>query len=66
VVLIGSQEGSVQTADDLADQAGTISYDILTGLMPRVPRLYARGGHVDEVGALLSGREWTSPVNATS
>ncbi len=40
VTLIGSQGDVVQTADDLASRAGTISYEILTRLMPRVPRLY--------------------------
>lgn len=40
VVLIGRQGDAVQTADDLAAQSGTISYDILTGLMPRIPRVY--------------------------
>ena len=40
VVLIGQQGESEQDADDLGKQAGTISYDILTGLLPRVPRLY--------------------------
>jgi alanine racemase len=46
VVLIGSQAAAAQTADDLAAQAGTISYDILTGLLPRVPRLYCAGGQL--------------------
>jgi alanine racemase len=50
VTLIGMQVEAVQTAEDLAIQAGTISYDILTGLLPRVPRLYVRDGRV--VGAM--------------
>lgn len=40
VTLIGSQDSLDQTADDLADQAGTISYEILTALLPRVPRIF--------------------------
>jgi alanine racemase len=44
VVLIGESDGARQTADDLGDQAGTISYDIVTGLLPRIPRLYVEGG----------------------
>lgn len=44
VVLIGAQGELEQTAEDLGAQAGTISYDILTGLLPRVPRIYVRGG----------------------
>ncbi len=40
VVLIGAQGAGLQDAAQLAAQAGTISYDILTGLLPRVPRRY--------------------------
>ncbi len=46
VVLIGSDGSTWQDADRLATQADTISYDILTGLMPRIPRLYVKGGRV--------------------
>jgi alanine racemase len=46
VVLIGSSRGRIQSADDVALQAGTISYDILSGLLPRVPRVYVRDGRV--------------------
>lgn len=45
VTLIGSNDGTTQTATDLGDQAGTIDYEILTRLMPRVPRVYWRDGH---------------------
>jgi alanine racemase len=44
VVLIGRSGDSVQTADDVAAQTGTINYDILCGIMPRVPRVYVDGG----------------------
>ena len=45
VVLIGSQsgsDGSVEciTADDLAGPLGTIAYEIVCGIGPRVPRYY--------------------------
>jgi alanine racemase len=46
VAVIGALENQVQTADDVGSQAGTISYDILTGLLPRVPRLYSRGNRI--------------------
>jgi alanine racemase len=46
VTLIGEQDGTVQTADDMARQTSTINYDILTGLLPRVPRLYVRDGRL--------------------
>jgi len=40
IVLIGAQGASRQDAAQLAARADTISYDILTGLLPRVPRRY--------------------------
>lgn len=39
VVLIGRQGSSRITADDWAEWAGTISYEILTGISGRVPRV---------------------------
>lgn len=44
VVLIGSQGGATVTAWDLARSAQTIPYEILTGISPRVPRVYHRSG----------------------
>jgi alanine racemase len=46
VVLIGQSGDAVQTADDLAAQTGTINYDILCGIMPRVPRIYVDGDRI--------------------
>ncbi len=40
VVLIGEQEKEKITADELADLCGTISYEILTSISERVPRIY--------------------------
>jgi len=40
VALMGRQEKSEITADDIAVWADTISYDILTGISFRVPRVY--------------------------
>jgi alanine racemase len=42
VVLIGTQRREHVSTDELAQHAGTISYEILTGLAPRVPRHYLR------------------------
>jgi alanine racemase len=39
-VLIGQQGSAAITADDLAAQIGTISYEILAGIGPRVVRIY--------------------------
>ena len=38
VVLIGSQGGETITAEDWAERLGTISYEIVCGIGPRVPR----------------------------
>jgi len=42
VVLIGQQGGANITAEALAQTAGTIPYEILTGLNERIPREYLR------------------------
>jgi alanine racemase len=43
VVLMGRQGADAITADDLASWAGTINYEVVCGIGPRVPRV-----HVDE------------------
>ena len=40
VVLIGRQGDEVLTAEEVAQTAGTIPYEILTGLNERIPREY--------------------------
>jgi len=40
-VLIGRQGDEEQTADDLAGTLGTINYEIVTGISPRLPRVLA-------------------------
>jgi alanine racemase len=44
VVVIGSQGASLITAEDVAAQARTISYEITCGISDRVPRVYQSGG----------------------
>lgn len=46
VVLIGSQGGDVITADEVAGWAETINYEIVTHLLPRLPRVYRRHGQI--------------------
>lgn len=41
VVLLGEQQDSRVSADDLADKAGTISYEILSRINPKLARLPA-------------------------
>lgn len=40
VIFGDTKEGALQNADDLARQIGTISYEVMTGLTKRVPRVY--------------------------
>lgn len=44
VVLIGRQGNDQIRPEEVARLAGTINYEITTALLPRVPRLYLRGG----------------------
>lgn len=43
VTIIGSSGEDEITADEIGEWAGTISYDVLSGISPRVPRLYISG-----------------------
>ena len=42
--IIGRDGAERQTAEDLARRIGTISYEVLTGISRRVPRVYHRDG----------------------
>ncbi len=42
VILLGESGGAKITAEDLAEWAGTIPYEILTNINTRVPRVYVR------------------------
>lgn len=55
VVLIGTQAGTTQSADDLAEACGTVNYEILTGIRRRVPRRYFRGGQLIGTRTLAEG-----------
>ncbi len=59
VVLIGKQDGDRLTADDLADAAGTNSYEVVTGIRRMVPRRYWRDGRVVATRTLADGLRWT-------
>ncbi len=49
VVVIGSQGNERISAEEIAVLAGTINYEITTSLLPRVSRVYLRGGRVIEI-----------------
>jgi alanine racemase len=58
VVLVGRQGQAHLPAEEVAQLAGTINYEVTTGLLPRVARLYLQGGQAVEVQVL--GREGES------
>jgi alanine racemase len=41
VVIIGSQDTERISAEDVADRWGTINYEVTSGILKRVPRLYS-------------------------
>lgn len=43
VVLLGEMDGAAITAEEMAQWAGTIPYEILTNINTRVPRIYEGG-----------------------
>ena len=55
VVVIGTQDGASVTADDLAAARGTINYEVVTAIAPRVPRRYLRGGRLVATKTLADG-----------
>jgi alanine racemase len=56
VVLIGSQGDERITPEEVAGLAGTINYEVTTGLLQRIPRLFLRGGEVvDELRLCTCG-----------
>jgi len=55
VTLIGADGDERVTAEEWAELAGTINYEIVTGIRRRVPRRYTRGGRVVATRTLLDG-----------
>jgi alanine racemase len=53
VVLIGHQGDDVISADEVATWAETINYEIVTHLLPRLPRVYRRNGQIVAVAEQL-------------
>lgn len=45
VTFLGSDGDERITVDEVAEQVGTISYEILTGFTPRLPRIWEEGSH---------------------
>ena len=56
VVTIFGTDGEVTiTADEMAEKAQTIGYELVCGIAPRVPRVYLKNGEVDSVVRTLPG-----------
>jgi alanine racemase len=53
VVLMGRSSAAEITVADIAEWAGTISYEIMCGISKRVPRMYLRGGRIETFKSLL-------------
>lgn len=54
VVLIGQQREEHIAAEEVAGWAETINYEVTTGLLPRLTRIYLRDGNVVEQVGLLN------------
>ena len=52
VVIVGRQGEVEMPAEEVAQLAGTINYEVTTSILPRVARAYRRGGQVVGVTAL--------------
>lgn len=49
VVLLGAQGAGRIPAEEIAAEAETINYEVVTGLTQRLPRIYLRNGQVVEI-----------------
>jgi alanine racemase len=65
-VLIGHQGDALITAFELAAAGGTISYEVITGMSRRLPRVYHAAGSPVEIRYLAGGRsEWRASSSGT-
>ncbi len=49
VTLFGTDTGMTLSADTLAEEIGTIGYELICNINPRVPRVYLRAGTIDSI-----------------
>lgn len=56
VVIFGRQSGSEISVYEVAEQSGTISYDITCGIGKRVPRVYLEEGRITGIVTLVGER----------
>ena len=55
VTIFGTDGAVTITADEVAEKAQTIGYELVCGIAPRVPRVYLRNGEVDSIVRALPG-----------
>jgi alanine racemase len=66
IVLIGADGDQRITSFDLAAAGGTISYEVVTGMSRRLPRVYHAAGSPVEIRYLAGGRsEWRASSSGT-
>jgi alanine racemase len=58
VVIVGRQGEAEIRAEEVAQLAGTINYEVTTSLLPRVVRVYRRGGEVVSITSLDEEQLW--------
>ncbi len=49
VVIFGSQDGASISVDEIADEVGTINYELVCIIGKRIPRVYLKGGKICSV-----------------
>lgn len=65
-VLLGTQGGERITAFDLAATGGTISYEVVSGMSRRLPRVYHAAGSAVDTRTLVDGRSaWPASSSGT-
>ena len=55
VTIFGTDGEATITADEVAEKARTIGYELVSGIAPRVPRVYLKNGEVDSIARTLPG-----------
>jgi len=55
VTIFGTDGDVTITADEVAEKAQTIGYELVCGIAPRVPRVYLKNGEVDSIARSLPG-----------
>ena len=55
VTIFGTDGEATITADEAAEKAQTIGYELVCGIAPRVPRVYLKNGEVDSIARTLPG-----------